>query len=114
MIITVEVEASDNCPYSLMRGFDAREEPRPVSRVNVLGPDNAENIYEVTGWSQDGRVPAYTAIVEDSGHGTALLVYGGSEGVRLRPDRSPAEWSLDDPDQRGDAVLLLEVETFLE
>ncbi len=114
MIITVEVEASDNCPYSLMRGFDAREEPRPVSRVKALGPDGAENIYEVTGWSQDRPVPAYAAIVEDSGDGTALLVYGGSEGVRLRPDNSSEEWSLDDPNQWGDAVLLLEVETFVE
>lgn len=85
-----------------------------MSSVKALGPDGAENVYEVTGWPQDGPVPAYTAIVEDSGDGTALLVYGGSEAVWLRPDHSSEEWSLDDPDQRGDAVLLLEVETFLE
>ena len=109
MISTVEVDASENSPYSFMRGFDAREEPRPVSRVMALGPDGAENLYEVTSWSEAGPVPAYTALVEDSGDGTALLVYGGSEGVRLRPDDSSEKWSLDSPDQWGDAVLLLEM-----
>lgn len=114
MIITVEVDASENCPFSFMRGFDAREDPRPVSRVRAVGPDDVENLYEVTGWSEAGPVPAYAVVVEDSGDGTALLVYGGDEGVRLRPESSPEEWSLDSADQWGDALLLLEKETFVE
>ncbi|MFQ5872388.1 MAG: hypothetical protein ACE5JL_01105 [Dehalococcoidia bacterium] len=92
MIIVIEVEESGNCPMSFSRGFDTLGEPRPVSRVKTVGPDGREDLYQVVGWTVDGPAPAYAVMVEDSGEGAALLVYGADEGVRLRPKGSPEPW----------------------
>ncbi len=105
--IFVDVEAGDNCPYSLQSVFSALEEPREVTQVRLyLGPGDGA-IYDVIGWSENGRCPALGVKVEDSGQGYAYLVYGGEGGLRYRPSGSAKAWSLDAPDQWGDSHLLL-------
>ena len=54
------------------------------------------------------------ALSEDSGEGVVLLVYGGSEGIRLRPAGSGDEWDLNDPAQWGEACLMLGKDTSSE
>ena len=49
------------------------------------------------------------AKVSDSGDGVVVLVYGGDEGLRLRPSGSSSEWSLDDAEQWGEPCLLLDL-----
>jgi hypothetical protein len=109
--IEVEVEAGDNSDMSLLRMFDAREEPREVTWVVALRRDGSEGSCAVTGWSSDGPCQAYAVPVWDSGDGIALLVYGGDEGIRLKHADSAAAWSIDDSSQWGEPCLLLEVGT---
>ena len=108
MFIEVDVSGSDNCPLSLTRMFDALEDPVEVSRVEASGPDGEEGMCDVTGWSADGPCGAYAALVEDSGEGLAVLIYGGEEGIRLKPDGNSENWDLDSPHQWGEACLLLD------
>ena len=114
MLIEVEVAAGDNSPLALHRMFDLLEEPRPVSRVmapNLMG----EDVWcDVTGWDADGPCPAMAALSEDSGEGVVLLVYGGGEGVRLRPAGSTGDWALADGGQWGEACLMLGKDTATE
>jgi hypothetical protein len=111
MVLEIEVLESPNTPLPLTRLFDAIEEPRPVCQVWTSSPDGAEGWHEVTGWSDEGPVPAYAALVEDSGEGRALLLFGGSHGIRLKPTSSPGPWDLQNPHQWGEPCLLLAADT---
>jgi hypothetical protein len=110
--IEVEVEAGANSDMSLLRMFDAREEPREVTQVFVLRRDGTEGLCTVTGWSIDGPCPAYAASVWDSGDGVALLIYGGDEGIRLKHADSNSSWDMADASQWGEPCLLLEASTY--
>ena len=107
MLIEVEVVAGENSPLDLHRMFDLLEEPRPVSRVMAPDPFGEDAWCEVTGWSGDGACQALAALAEDSGEGVVLLVYGGDEGLRLRPVGTPGEWDLADSRQWGESCLML-------
>ena len=107
MLIEVEVTAGPNSPLDLHRMFDLLDAPRPVSRVMAPGPDGADLWCDVTGWESDAPCPAMAAVAEDSGEGVILLVYGGADGIRLRPAAAPAPWRLSDPSQWGEPCLML-------
>ena len=110
--IEIEVDAGENSDMSLARIFDARETPYEVTRVFTMRRDTgADELCAVTGWSTDGECPAYAAEVWDSGDGVALLVYGGDEGIRLKPAISDAPFDLADASQWGEPCLLLEAGT---
>ena len=109
--IEVEVEAGNNCDFSLHRIFSLVQKPREVVRVEAPGIRGELAMVEVTGWSEDGPCPAYVAMVEDSGEGHALLIFGGDDGIRTRPLDSDAPWSLEDPTQTGEPCLLLDKTT---
>lgn len=108
MFVEVEVSQSANCPMSLTRVFDAMKTPVPVSRVMASSPEDEDQMCDVIGWSSSGPCAAYTALVEDSGEGIARLVYGGDEGIRLKPAGFEEPWDLDNPHQWGEACLLLD------
>ncbi len=114
MLIEVEVTAGENSPLDLHRMFDLLEDPRQVSRVMAPNPLGEDVWCEVTGWDADGPCPAMAAQSEDSGEGVVLLVYGGSEGVRLRPADAPGKWALNDATQWGEACLMLGKDTSAE
>ena len=107
MLIEVEVAAGDNSPLDLHRMFDLLEEPRAVARVLAPDPMGKDAWCDVTGWGADGPCPAMAALAEDSGEGVVLLVYGGDEGVRLRPAGTDGDWDLNDSRQWGEACLML-------
>jgi len=109
--IEVEVEAGDNSDMSVLRMFDAREEPHEVTWVVALRRDGSEGRCAVTGWSSDGPCPARAASVWDSGDGVALLIYGGDEGIRLKHADSDAAWDVADSAQWGEPCLLVELAT---
>ncbi len=109
--IEVEVEAGDNSDMSLLRMFDAREEPREVTQVFAFRRDGTDGPCAVTGWSVDGPCAAYAVSVWDSGDGVALLIYGGSEGIRLKNADADTLWDIADASQWGEACLLLEAGT---
>ena len=106
--IFVDVEAGDNCPYSLQLLFSGLDDPRPVRQVRLYQGPGAGALYDVTGWTAEGTTcPALGAAVEDSGQGRAYLIYGGEGGVRLRPFGSSTPWDPAASDQRGESHLLL-------
>ena len=111
MLIEVEVTAGDNSPLYLHRMFDLLDDPRPISRVMAPNPLGEDVWCEVTGWQEGAPCPAMAALSEDSGEGVVLLVYGGEEGLRLRPVSSPGEWNLADSGQWGEACLMLGKDT---
>lgn len=114
MLIEVEVTSGENSPLDMHRMFDLLEEPRPVSRVmapNLMGIDTW---CEVTGWNDSGPCQALAALSEDSGEGVVLLVYGGEEGLRLRPAGASGEWDLADRAQWGEACLMLDKDARIE
>ena len=105
----MDVEAGGNSDLSMTRLFEALDAPRDVRWVEVaFRPDGWEGPCDVVGWSDGGPVAARAARVADSGDGVVVLVYGGAEGIRLRPSASEAPWSLDDPEQWGEPCLMLE------
>ena len=114
MLLVIEVEESENSLFGVTRSFQTIGDPKPISKVAAFTPDGTEGVYEVVGWSSEGSVTAFAALVDDSGEGSALLVYGGEEGIRLRPQDSSDGWSLEDASQWGEVFLLLDRDTFTE
>lgn len=108
MFIEVDVSAEANSPLALTRMFDAMDVPRLVSWVVTAHPEGNDRACEVTGWSSQGPCPAYAVLVEDSGEGIAMLVYGGDQGIRLRAPGAREDWDLGSPRQWGEACLLLD------
>ena len=114
MLIEVEVTAGENSPLDLHRMFDLLEDPRPVSRVLAPNPLGEDVWCDVIGWESGGPCQAMAALSEDSGEGVVLLVYGGDEGLRLRPSGAAGEWELTVSDQWGEACLMLGKDTPVE
>ena len=44
---------------------------------------------------------------DKSGEGVILLVYGGNEGIRLKPGNSTDGWDLENSSQWGEPCLML-------
>jgi hypothetical protein len=81
-------------PLAKVRIFDRRDEGE-WCRVTAVGP------------GRESWRPAGVRRVEDSGVGTAYLVFGGEWGIRLCPIESQGPWNLEDRTQWGEPYLLL-------
>ena len=112
--IEIDVEPGPNTDWAVVKVFQAREAPREVSRVHAARPGGDVEPCAVTGWADGGPVPAYAAHVFDSGEGSVLLVYGGDEGVRLKPAASTEPWDVANPVQWGEPCLLLPLDALAE
>ena len=111
MLYEVEVTEGENSPLALDRVFDLLEDPRPVGRVVSADLSGNDVWCQVIGWDETGPCQALAALAEDSGDGVILLVFGGSEGIRLKPDGDNAPWDLADGSQWGEPCLMLDKET---
>ena len=111
MLIELEVFGGENSPLDLNRMFDLISEPRSISQVLTADPTGSDRWCSVTGWSESGPCPAQAALSEDSGEGVVLLVYGGDQGIRLKPAELEEEWDLANPNQWGEACLMLSKDT---
>ena len=107
----VEVVAAGNSPMDLNRVFDLLSEPRVIRRVFTADRMDVDMWCDVTGWSEDGPCPAYAALSEDSGDGTVLVIYGGDDGIRLRPEGMAGDWDLSNGGQWGEPCLMLATDT---
>ena len=114
MLYEVEVNDGGNSPMALDRVFDLLEDPKPVSRVVTADPSGEDGWRQVTGWDDNGPCPARAALAEDSGDGVILLVFGGSEGIRLKPDGDDSPWDLTNSNQWGEPCLMLDKNTEYE
>lgn len=107
MLYEVEVVADGNSPMDLNRVFDLLTEPRPLRRVLAPDPMGNDVWCDVTGWEDGAPCPARAALAEDSGEGVITLIYGGADGIRLKPAEPPSEWDAGDGRQWGEACLML-------
>ena len=107
MLYEVEVVADGNSPMDLNRVFDLLAEPRPLLRVLAPDPMGRDVWCDVTGWEDGGPCAALAAPAEDSGEGVVMLIYGGGDGIRLRPAAAPVAWSVDAAGQWGEPCLML-------
>ena len=106
----VEVESNENCDTSFFARFKGAGTARPVAQVRLYDRNPAGEWYWITGWNdseQSRTSPAYAQLAEDSGSGLAYVVYGGIYGLRFKPADSDQPWSLQSPQQWGEAYLLL-------
>ena len=106
----VEVESNGNCEASTFARFKEAGPARQVSQVRLYDRNPAGEWYWITGWSDNSQAPAcqaYAQLVEDSGAGLTLLVYGGLYGLRFKPIDIEETWNLDSPHQWGEAYLSL-------
>jgi CubicO group peptidase (beta-lactamase class C family) len=103
LFIDVFIEPNPNTPEGCGLRFKSEAAPRAVHAVRYDGA-----LYDVAGWSSAGGgtpCPALAATVEDSGAGTATLVYGGDWGLRLTPRDGGRPF--------GEAYLLLDASAVL-
>ena len=114
MYIEVDVEDGPNSDWSLVKVFESQERPYEVTRVTASRPGSSPELWQVTGWSEEGPTPAYAARVSDSGEGVVLLVYGGNQGIRLKPGDSVDLWDVADDAQWGEPCLLLPADAYAE
>ena len=103
----IRVDANDNCPMTAQQVYKNLDDPRRVTKVRIYEGQPEGVLYAVTGWSEQGPVPAWAVNIEDSSAGSAFLVYGGEWGLRLRPAESDAAWDLGAADQFGETHLVL-------
>ena len=83
MHVFVEVDSNTNTDRSFNMIFRDISLPRELYCIKY--PVNGEEQpVQITGWDADSNTscPAYACKVEESGDGVALLIYGGSGGVR--------------------------------
>ena len=107
MLYEVEVVADRNSPMDLNRVFDLLTDPQPVLRIVAADPMGNDVWSDVTGWENGTPCPAMAALSEDSGEGVIMLIYGGADGIRLKPADAPGDWDADANDQWGEACLML-------
>ena len=107
MLYEVEVIAAGNSPMDLNRVFDLLTDPKPVIRVLAPDPMGADVWCDVTGWEDGEPCPALAALSEDSGEGVIMLIYGGEDGIRLKPADGASDWDASDGTQWGEACLML-------
>ena len=114
MFLEVDVQAGENCDYSLNRIFSTVSDPVEITAVETLGPLGKVDLFAVVGWSTNGLCSVHAVLVEDSGEGHALLIYGGDDGIRLRKSGGDSSWSLEHSDEWGEPCLLVDVSTQIE
>lgn len=104
----IEVESNPNCEQSLFARFKDVGPARQVKKVKSYERRSEGEWCWVTGWGDDEATPlcpAHAQIVEDSGAGLTILVYGGIGGIRLKPVSLEEEWSIESLNQWGETYL---------
>ena len=82
----------------------------------IKSPVNGEEQpVQITGWDAESNTscPAYACKVEESGDGVALLIYGGSGGVRMKSLEDETQWDTGSSSQWGDTHLVYPADCFI-
>ena len=112
--VWIDIDDNDNCGYFPMQTFEVRGQERVASSILLDDVTNVDGRCEAVGWSDFGRCEIRVVPVGDSGAGESILVHGGNHGIRLRPNRGGAEWSLGSDDEFGEPYMLLPTGTAIE
>ena len=107
-MVVIEIADNPNCAPVDLRVFHDLEPPHPATQVRLERQPGAPEWYALTGWTAEGHpCPARIQKVDDSGDGTAFLIYGGDAGLRLQPAASREPWGLGHPEQWGEPFLIV-------
>ena len=109
----VEVDSNSNTDKSFNMIFRDISPAREIYCIKY--PVNGEEQpVQIIGWDADSNrpCPAYACKVEESGDGVALLIYGGSGGVRMKLLEDEIKWNPESPSQWGDTHLVYPVDCF--
>jgi hypothetical protein len=106
----IDIPPNDNTDPA-MATFKETGPGTPVRAVKLHLPDGQWSWCAVTGWSDNGPVPALLTPIEESGDGPARLFTGGDHGLRLARINTPEDaarvrWDLADGRQWGEPFLL--------
>lgn len=106
----IEVESNPNCETSVFLRFKELGPAQRLRQVKSYEHSSRGEWCDVVGWTADDDHPECQAMVqpvEESGRGAAYVVFGGLWGLRLKKEGVQEDWSLESPDQWGEAYLLL-------
>ena len=110
----IDVEAKDNTSKNFSMLYRDISPSREVYciKYQMNGEDSP---VQVKGWDNKTNSPcvAYACQVEESGDGTALLIYGGSGGIRMKPLEDETEWKLGALNQTGETHLVYPIDCFI-
>ena len=108
--VWIDIEDNDNCGYFPMQTFESQGPTQTGRSVVIDEVSGREGPQEVIGWDNGAPYEISVVLIGDSGAGNSLLVFGGDNGIRMRPAESDEDWSLDAADQRGEPYILLGVD----
>ena len=114
MPVFVEVDSNTNTDRTFNMVFRNISLPRELYCIKY--PVNGEEQpVQITGWDADSNTscPAYACKVEESGDGVALLIYGGSGGVRMKSLEDETQWDTGSSSQWGDTHLVYPADCFI-
>ena len=110
----VDVEANENIHESFSMLYRDVSKSREVYciKYNIEGE---ESPVQVIGWVKETQstCAAYACQVEESGDGVAILIYGGTGGIRIKPLEDETEWELGAPKQKGATHLVYPRDCFI-
>lgn len=110
----IDVEANGNMEKNFSMLFRDVSTSREVYCIKYqMNGEDAP--VQVKGWDNETNSPcaAYACKVEESEDGMALLIYGGSGGIRMKPLEDPSEWKLGTPNQNGETHLVYPLDCFI-
>ena len=110
----IDVEAKDNTNKNFSMLYRDISPSREVYCIKYQINDEDLPV-QVKGWDNETNSPctAYACQVEESGDGVALLIYGGSGGIRIKPLEDKTEWNLGEQTQRGETHLVYPIDSFI-
>jgi hypothetical protein len=106
----IDILPNDNLPEPAMATFTITGPAITVRAVRLWREDRWAWC-AITGWDEQGTVPALFHPIEESGDGPARLLTGGGHGLRLAeiagPDAPAPAWDLGDPAQWAEPFIIL-------
>lgn len=110
----IDVDANANAERGFNMVFRDISAPRKLYCIKYLVKGEEQPV-QITGWDADTNTPcpAYACKVEESGDGVALLIYGGSGGVRMKFLEDETQWNIGSSNQWGESHLVYPTDCFI-
>ncbi|MFQ5673944.1 MAG: hypothetical protein ACE5G9_12730 [Nitrospinales bacterium] len=110
----VEVESCPNVDAEFSMVYKEVTPPREVYCIEY-DAGAGEKPMQVTGWdaAADSPCPSYACKIDESGDGRALLIFGGSGGIRMKELEDPSPWNSNSPSQWGETHLVYPANSFI-
>ena len=105
--VWIDIEDNDNCGYFPMQTFEVRGVERVAGFAVLNEVSDADGPHEIVGWCDGEPCEVRVVRIGDSGAGESVLIYGGNNGIRLRPAGSDTDWDIGASDQFGEPYMLL-------